>query len=648
VTYRLEYQHGWSSKTFYSQLRLDPLRVSSAAELLEALLGNEPELSTLKQRLVKRGNPFFLEETVRSLVETQELAGEVGRYRLTKPLDVIQVPPTVQAILTARIDRLRPEDKRLLQVAAVVGKDAPYALLQAIAELPDDTVRRQLDGLRAAELLYETALPDLGYSFKHALTHEVTYAGLLHERRRDLHARVVGALERRHADRLGEQIERLAHHAVQGGLREKAGAYLRQAGQKAAARSALSDARAWFEQALVALEGLPDTKAKLGASFETRYELRHMLFQLGEVRQGLEHLRKAEALAERLNDDRRRGRVYAALMHLHSILGELDEALAAGNRALELAEYLDDLRLRIQTSSYLVQVHSYRAEYPRAIELATASLAKLPADSAHEFFGLPAPPAVYTRLWLVQSFAQLGRFAEAVQCGTDLHQLAESVELPFAVGGAHLAMAEPYRLRGDWARARPHIEQALAVFRASNVAIVLPGVIAHSATVLAYLGEVREALTRLQEGDGLLGSQVAQGMITQHLSGAYHALARACLVLGRLEDARRLADRAVEHSDGQPRVTTHALLLLGDIATHADRFDAEIGEAYYRQALALAEPRGMRPVVAHCHFGLGKLYGRAGKQTEARMHLATATTMYGEMDMSFYLEQVEAEAAPRA
>ena len=648
VTYRLEYQHAWSSKTFYSQLRLDPLRGNSAAQLLEALLGNEPELTPLKQRLVKRGNPFFLEETVRSLVEAQELAGEVGRYRLTRPVEAIQVPPTVQAILTTRIDRLGPEDKRLLQVAAVVGKEAPYALLQAVAELPDDAMRRQLDSLQDAELLYETALPDLEYSFKHALTHEVTYGGLLHERRRDLHARIVGALERLHADRLGEQIERLAHHAVQGGLREKAVEYLRQAGQKAAARSALSDARVWFEQALVVLEGLPDTRAKLEASFETRYELRHMLFQLGEVRQGLEHLREAGALAERLTDNHRRGRVYAALMHLHAILGELDEALAAGNRALDLAAGLNNLSLRIKTTSHLAQVHCYRAEYEPAIELATANLAMLPADGTLEFFGLPAPAAIYTRFWLVGSLAYVGRFAEAAQCGADLLRLAQSSQLPFAVGSAHRVVATSHVLRGDWAQARLQIEQALAVFRTNNMAIVLPDAITVCASVMAHVGEAGEALTRLQEGDELLDRQVAQGMITQHLSGAYHALARAALVLGRLDDARRLADRAVEYSGGLPGVTTYALQLLGDIATHNGSFDAEAGEARYRQALALAEPRGMRPVVGHCHFGLGKLYRRIGKHKEARMHLATATTMYREMDMSFYLEQAEAETSPRA
>jgi tetratricopeptide (TPR) repeat protein len=576
-------------------------------------------------------------------VETKALAGERGQYRLTQQVEAIQIPATVQAVLAARIDRLASADKHLLQVASVIGKDVPLALLQTIAELPEAALRGALDRLQAAEFVYETGLfPDLEYTFKHALTHEVTYGGLLQERRRELHARIVGALERLHADRLGEQVERLAHHAIQGELREKAVEYLRQAGQKAVARSALSDARVWFEQALVVLEGLPETKATLEPNFEIRLELRHMLFQLGEVRRGLEHLRVAEGLAERLNDDHRRGRVCAELIHLHLTLGELDEALAAGTRALEFAARLGDLKLRIQITSYLALLHSHRAEYPRAIELATANLAKLPADWVHESFGLPTPASVYNRMWLVTSFAQLGRFAEAAQCGAEMLQLAESMQLPFTVGLAHQTMAGFHLLKGDWARARSQIEQALAVFRTSNALLMLPGAIATSAWVLAQLGEAREALTRLQEGDELLERLAARGMIMQ-LSGAYHALGRACLVLGRLDDARRLVNCAVEFSAGRQGLMAHALHLRGDIATHTDSFDAETGEAHYRQALALAEPRGMRPLVAHCHLGLSKLYQRTGRREQAGEHLATATTMYREMDMSFWLEQLEAE-----
>jgi predicted ATPase len=201
ASYRPEYQHAWGGKTCYSRMRLDALRAESAGELLAALLGADPGLAPLKQLLVRRGNPFFLEETIRTLVETKALTGERGRYRLIQPVQTIQVPATVQAMLAARIDRLSPEDKRLLQTASIVGKDVPWVLLQAIADLSDEALRGGLDHLLAAEFLYETGLyPDLEYAFKHALTHEVTYGGLLQQRRRKLHARVVQAIGSLHRD----------------------------------------------------------------------------------------------------------------------------------------------------------------------------------------------------------------------------------------------------------------------------------------------------------------------------------------------------------------------------------------------------------------------------------------------------------------
>ena len=211
VNYRPEYQHGWGSKTYYTQLRLDPLPPASAAEVLQALLGDDPGLAPLTPLLIARteGNPFFLEESVRTLVETGVFVGEPGAYRLAQPLQSIQVPATVQAVLAARIDRLPPEEKWLLQTAAAIGTDVPIPLLQAIAELPEATLHRSLAHMQAAEFLYETSLfPERVYTFKHALTHEVAYGSLLQERRRLLHARIVDALEQRHADRLAEVARR--------------------------------------------------------------------------------------------------------------------------------------------------------------------------------------------------------------------------------------------------------------------------------------------------------------------------------------------------------------------------------------------------------------------------------------------------------
>ena len=217
VNYRPEYQHTWGSRTYYTQLRIDPLPPESAEELLGALLGSDVGLEPLKRVLIAKteGNPFFLEESVRALVETGSLFGERGAYRLTRPMINIQVPATVQAVLSARIDRLAPEDKALLQTASVVGKDVPFVLLLAIAEQTEEELHAAIGRLQAAEFFYETSIfPELEYTFRHALTYEVTYGGLLHDRRCTLHGQIVAAIERLYPDRLTQHIEKLAHHAL--------------------------------------------------------------------------------------------------------------------------------------------------------------------------------------------------------------------------------------------------------------------------------------------------------------------------------------------------------------------------------------------------------------------------------------------------
>jgi tetratricopeptide (TPR) repeat protein len=493
--------------------------------------------------------------------------------------------------------------------------------------------------------VYEVGLfPDLEYTFKHALTHEVTYGGLLQERRREVHARIVEAIETLHQGRLGGEIERLAHHALRGDLREKAVDYLRQAGLKAAARSTLPDARVWFEQALGVLGALPESPSTLEQAFEIRLELRPVLHQLGEVRRVLDRLREAEALAERLRDDRRLGRVCAFVTMAHTDLGELDDALVTGTRALAIAGRLGDLRLRILTTSYLGETHYYRGEYERVVELATDNLAALPADWVYEYFGAAAPPSVLHHSWLAMSLAQLGRFIEAAEHEAEAIRLAEPTQHAYTLGWAYFTASTLHLLKGDWAKARALIEHWMAVVRTGNVVYLLPAAVASSAWALAQLGEASEALNRLREGEPLLERQAARGPPV-YGGWAYHSLGRAALLLGRLDEARRLGDWAVESSPGHHGFAAHARQLLGDIASHPDRFDAESGEVHYREALALADTLGMRPLVAHCHLGLGKLYRRTGDGAKAKEHLVAATTMYRGIGMSFWLAQAETAGA---
>ena len=301
------------------------------------------------------------------------------------------------------------------------------------------------------------------------------------------------------------------------------------------------------------------------------------------------------------------------------------------------------MRLRILGTTYLEQAHYFRGEYERVVELATDNLSVLPAEWVYEHFAASAPPAVNDRCWLVLSLIQLGRFAEAEEHAAEAIRLAEPTQHATTVGLAHRASGMLHLLRGEWSTARKLSEYGFAVFQSGNVAIQLPSALAASAWASAQLGEAAAALNQMRLGEQVIERFATTGIVG-HLAWSYHALGRAARLLGRIDEARRLAARAVDFSPHHPGFAAHAAHLLGDIATHPERFDAATGEAHYRESLALAEPRGMRPLIAHCHFGLGALYRRVDKHDLAREHFATARTLYREMAMRFWLEKVQTES----
>src|SRR5215471_3488254 len=312
VDYRPEYSHGWGDKIYYTQIRVDPLQPASAEELLQYLLGSNKDLAPLKQLLIHRteGNPFFAEESVRSLVETGVLVGEKGAYRPGLRIDEIRIPNTIQNVLADRIDRLAMEEKRILQTAAVIGVIVPFSLLQAVAGIEDEDLRRHLAHLQTAEFLYETNLfPELEYSFKHAITGEVAYGELIRARRVTLHSQILKAMEERAGDNLQDYLETLAHHAFCGEIWDKAVSYSREAGSKAMGRFACREALTFFDRALSSLERIPTSRQIVQQTIDLRLDLRNALFPLEEFERLLENLRTAESLAEGLGDQRRLGRV---------------------------------------------------------------------------------------------------------------------------------------------------------------------------------------------------------------------------------------------------------------------------------------------------------------------------------------------------
>ncbi len=649
VNYRLEYQHPWGSRTYYTQLRLDPLPPETAEALLGALLGPDPGLEPLTRGLIARteGNPFFLEESVRALVETGALQGEPGAYRLARPLPTVQIPATVQAVLAARIDRLPAGDKAILQMAAVIGKDVPLVLLQAIAELPEEALRQGLTRLQAAEFLYETRLfPDLEYTFKHALTHDVTYGSLLQDRRRTLHGQIVETIERLYPDRLAEHIDRLAHHAFRGEVWEKALTYFRQAGAKAAARSAHREAVAYFEQALTALTHLPETRETREQAIDVRFELRTALFPLAEFGRLEAHLQEAEALARALDDQRRLGWVSAYMSGHHWVTGgHATDVRTFAQQVEAIAETLGDLPLQVVAQYYLLLACHTSGDY-RATELGCRRLMQfLQGDRTRERFGLAAFPAVLSRAYLARTLAERGVFDEGDSHGQEAIRIAEALDHPFSLINAWcLGLAYVNSVRGELGQAARLLERAVAQCRDWNITLRTPIVMASLGHVYAWSGRIPEGVSLLKQA---LTAYQSAGI------GAYHSisvvqLGEAYLLADQVEGARACADRAVMLAceRGERGYEAYALRLLGEIASHHDRPDVATAEAHYGAATALASELGMRPLAAHCHLGLGKLSRRTGDGVKAQEHLSTAATMYREMDMSFWLEKAEAELEP--
>jgi len=500
VNYRPEYQQPWGNKSYYRQLRIDALPPDTARALLETLLGDQPALHPIRHLLIERteGNPLFLEESVRALVELEVLVGERGAYRLGKDPGAIQIPATVQAILAARIDRLPADDKRLLQIASVIGKDLPWTLLLETAEHAEDDLRSGLARLQAAEFVYEAKLfPDLEYTFKHALTHEVAYGSLLHDRRRALHGQIVGAIERVYADRLSEHADRLAHHAFRGEMWEKALGYLREMGSSESKPSidafmggAESPGHLWFRGEYDRALTLALRERTFAASFGnfgwailSNYRLGQIYHSLGDYPKATEALTRNVSLLE---GDLKRQRF--ELAGLPSVLsrvwlafcaaefGKAQEAAALAEEATAIAEAEDhaySLVIAHAGTGMLRNLGGNREDAIGPLErgLVIARLADIPF-----LFPLIAAP-------LGRAYALSGRTEEGLPLLEEAVQKAQDMQWAANHALRLVWLAETYLQTGDGGAARRLGARALELARRL-------GEQGHEAHVLRVLGQI--------------------------------------------------------------------------------------------------------------------------------------------------------------
>jgi len=610
------------------ELRLSSLSAEETAALVRSLakVGTDPEaLTTLEAQVwrVSAGNPFMVVETFRALADTAALAS-----------GALPLPERVREVIVARLERLSDRGRKLAEVAAVIGRDFDFALLQRAS---GGTEGDAASG--AEELVRRRVLQGVGerFDFTHDRIREVVYARLLAPRRRLLHREIAAAIESLPADDVAEQTERLAHHTLRGELWDKAVAYLRRASLRAVARSASREAVAYLDGALETLRRLPESARTAELAVDLRLDLRSALLPLADIPRMEACLREAEAVARSLGDQRRLGTVLELLVMPRMNAGRYEEALRCGRDALAIATALGDRSLEVSSLGVLGMVHDVRGEFREAVDVLERNVTLFRGDLVYERLGQAAFPSVLTRSYLADVLSQLGRFDEAIAHAEEAVRIAEVIAHPFSLSFGLFDLGLAHFRRGETPRAIAVLEQCLDVCRTSEIVVLTP-------FVAAALGGAYALDNRLDEALVLVGRSIEEfrGRALYRRPALVTLFAgMTCRLAGRLDEATAHARDALALTRrlGARGSEAEALALSGDLALDTSAEDAD---EHYRGALALASELGMRPLVAHCHLGLGSLYGRMSKRQQGQAHLGTAATMFREMEMRFRLDQATA------
>jgi predicted ATPase/class 3 adenylate cyclase len=618
MNYRPEFVHDWRGREGFSEISLEPLQPHAARELLGALLGEHQSLAPLHDLLIERGNgnPFFLEEIVHTLVETKAIVGEPGDRRLVANLDAVHVPPTVQAVIAARIDCLLTEEKLLLQQASVIGTDVPLALLEAVSEMPSDGARSLPQSLQTSGFIHQTSLfPDIEYRFRHFLTRDVAYSSLLREQRRALHVRAVDAIERIYAESLGSHLDALAVHAVRGELWDKAVTYNRQLGTRALERAANAEAVNCFEEALRALTQLPATRATAEAEIDLRCMLRPALLQLGRLDEVLAISRQVEQLALQIGDDQRLARAYTYLINYHYLKGETALTIDYGTRCLAIAEASEDAAIQALARQYMGQSYHARGEYLRAEQELERNLGA--ADR-----GGSSTSYVSSCAWLVFSLADRGEFEAAVRRAHDALQAAETSKNAYNRMIALTFSGLVAVRRGDLIHAVSPLQRSFEICRTRGLTVWQPVSSSLLGLALVRLGNMREGLRLLEDSVSLsrqLQVRVHLSAWTANLAEGQFAAGQRGLALGTAREALELAVNAGERGH-----EAHALWLLGRI---------EPAPGTSAKALGLALELGMRPLAAQTRLDLGHQLAAEGQPVRAEEQMVLAQQSFSGMNM---------------
>jgi class 3 adenylate cyclase/predicted ATPase len=626
VNYRPEYSHQWNSKTYYSQLRLDPLGRESAEEMLLALLGDSKDLIPIKRLIIERteANPFFMEEIVQVLFEDGVLQRN-GSVKLAKSMNAVKVPATVQGVLAARIDRLPPEEKELLQTLAVLGREFPLGLLRRVTLKADDDLNWMLSELQLAEFIYEQpAVGDTEYIFKHALTQEVTYNSILTERRKLIHERAGLAFESIFPEQLEDHLDELAHHYNRSDNVAKAVEYLGRAGEQAVQRSAYAGAISNLGSALNLLQKLPDSPERLQRELPLQLALGPALIAVkGWASPETERAyTRARELCGRLGDPVELFPALFGLWIMHLLRGELRTALELTEQLLRRAQGAHDQAVLLHaqwaagvTSYYMGKFLPAREHLELAISIYEPERHR---PLAFRYVGVDA--GVTCLSFAALTLWQLGYPDQALKRGNEALLLAQRLSHPHSLAVSEFFIGFLRQNRREARSAQENAESVIALSAEHGLTDWL-------AWATSLRGWANSAQGRSEEWIG----QIQEGMAASRATGAelfrpyfLCLLAEAYMEAGRLDEGLRALTEALAAADENENRNYEPEMhrLKGELLLKRD--DSNIAEAQgcFERAIEIARKQSAKSLELRATMSLARLLAKQGRRDEARTMLA--------------------------
>ena len=641
ILYRPEYNNLWTSKTYYSQIRVDELTLETSAEMVQAILKEGKAAQDLTQLILYKaaGNPLFMEEFTRSLLERGYIERKDGHYVLTvKPSD-IQVPETVQGIISARMDRLEKVLKETLQIASVIGREFAYRILQVLTGMQDE-LRAYVFNLQELEFIYEKSLfPELEYIFKHDLTQEVAYNSLLLKRRREIHERIGKAIEELYSERLEEFYEVLAHHYSRSDNTDKAYEYLVLAGIKAGYGYSIWEAYRFCKEAILVLNRGPQTEENKRKGIEIRLLIAVAMSALGYPEDPLEVVEEGVKLARELGDEGSVAKFYSQVGLFYAHRGDQTKAIGYGERALEQAEKIGGVALVAPVAYNLCGVYCESGDHLKIVELSQRTIALIEGTGTQtESFGGPFNICAALLSMNGDCRGYLGDF----ETGQDMCE--KGLRLATESGQFDSAWSENFFgslliNKGDGENAVKHLKEMLRFFEQTQATYLLGTVYGQLALGYYLLGDLENARKQAERAIEI----DTEAGINIWLSNAYIALGEVYLDSGDLKMARSSTERALNltQKNGEKINEGTSRILLGRVLGKEHISQSARAKEYILEGIKILEEREVVARSAVGYLYLGELYADMGQKEKALETLKKAEGAFRKMGMDYWLRRTQ-------